>query len=262
MRSPFPGMDPYLERHWPDVHQRLCTYACDALNEQLGEGLRARMGERLIVERELDPVRAIYPDVRVFEQAPSSRPSSPATGGIAAAEPLVIEIPVDEVRQPFVQIVDLRTGAQVITVIEFLSPSNKLPGDGRIKYQEKRREVLDAGINLVEVDLTRGGERQSLYPVVNLPPEYQTPYLASARRGFGSRKYEIYRIPLREPLPAIRIPLREPAADVVLDLQGLITHVYERGRYDDMDYRKPCVPPLTGEEAAWADELLKAAGKR
>jgi hypothetical protein len=255
-------MDLYLERHWPDVHQRLCTYACDALNDQLGEGLRARMGERLVVERELDPIRATYPDVRVFEQGPPSRPSVRSSRGITAAEPLVIEIPVDEVRQPFVQIVDLRSGAQVITVIEFLSPSNKLPGQGRSKYQDKQREVVDADINLVEVDLTRGGERQLLYPVANLPTEYQTAYLASVRRGFGSRKYEIYRIPLRELLPAIRIPLREPAADVVLDLQDLITQVYAKGRYDDMDYRQLCVPPSSGEDAAWAEELLTAAGMR
>jgi len=29
MKSPFPGMDPYLEQHWRSVHHRLLTYmAC------------------------------------------------------------------------------------------------------------------------------------------------------------------------------------------------------------------------------------------
>jgi hypothetical protein len=29
MNSPFPGMDPYLERHWGDILQRIVTYTCD-----------------------------------------------------------------------------------------------------------------------------------------------------------------------------------------------------------------------------------------
>ena len=35
MASPFPGMDPYLERFWGDVHSRLVTYACDQIQERL-----------------------------------------------------------------------------------------------------------------------------------------------------------------------------------------------------------------------------------
>lgn len=37
--SPFPGMDPYLERHWRDVHASLIFLAKSALQSQLGEGL-------------------------------------------------------------------------------------------------------------------------------------------------------------------------------------------------------------------------------
>jgi hypothetical protein len=49
---------------------------------------------------------------------------------------------------------------------------------------------------------------------------------------------------------------------VVLDLQSLLDEVYETGRYASVDYRRPCEPPLEGEEAAWTDELLRAAGRR
>ena len=33
MPSPFPGMDPYVERPaiWPDFHNRLITFICGAL---------------------------------------------------------------------------------------------------------------------------------------------------------------------------------------------------------------------------------------
>jgi Protein of unknown function (DUF4058) len=50
MKSPFPGMDPDLERHWGDVHQRIVTYACDRLQSRLPEDLRARMQERVYIE--------------------------------------------------------------------------------------------------------------------------------------------------------------------------------------------------------------------
>ena len=41
-KNPFPGMNPWLEAHWGDVHTSLTTYACDQLQPQLPAGLRAR----------------------------------------------------------------------------------------------------------------------------------------------------------------------------------------------------------------------------
>jgi hypothetical protein len=73
---------------------------------------------------------------------------------------------------------------------------------------------------------------------------------------------EIYRVPLREPLPTIRVPSRPDDADVPLELQTLIEQVYRHGRYDDIDYTLPPLPPLDAEDDAWADELLRQAGRR
>ena len=35
MPSPFPGMDPYLEQHWGDVHTSLVIYARNQLQKVL-----------------------------------------------------------------------------------------------------------------------------------------------------------------------------------------------------------------------------------
>jgi hypothetical protein len=35
MQSPFPGMDPYLEQHWGDVHHNLISLAQGMLNDHL-----------------------------------------------------------------------------------------------------------------------------------------------------------------------------------------------------------------------------------
>jgi hypothetical protein len=61
----------------------------------------------------------------------------------------------------------------------------------------------------------------------------------------------------------IRIPLRADDSDIVLDLQELIDQAYESGRYDrTIDYTIPPLPDLDPDDAEWADQLLKAAGKR
>lgn len=260
MRSPFPGMDPYLEHHWRDVHATLIVLSRSAIQHQLGSGLRARIEERLVVETDFEESRDIYPDVRVFERGISDRPIMSCA--VAVAEPLVVKAASQPVPQRHIQIIDTASGGQVITVIEFVSPSNKVAGETQKKYIAKRNEVLGADINLVEIDLTRSGDRELAYPQENLPRDWQTPYLACVYRGFGADQYEFYRMPLREKLPAIRIPLRKTDPDIVLDIQPLVDRAYQEGAYDDIDYRRPCKPPLPAEDESWAAELLEAAGKR
>jgi Protein of unknown function (DUF4058) len=68
MASPFPGMDPYLEQHWGDVHHRFITYASDQLAKVLPRDLRARVEERVFVESPDNSYRPIVLDVRVIER--------------------------------------------------------------------------------------------------------------------------------------------------------------------------------------------------
>src|SRR4051812_46855323 len=82
MKSPFPGMDPCLERHWRDVHGTLIVHARAELNRRLGGNLRARIEERLVVESPWDEPRSIAPDVRVVEHGLGRRPMA-ADAGVA-----------------------------------------------------------------------------------------------------------------------------------------------------------------------------------
>src|SRR4029453_13394738 len=45
MKSPFPGMDPYLERHWLDIHTSFVTSSCDSLKQKLPANLCPRRGK-------------------------------------------------------------------------------------------------------------------------------------------------------------------------------------------------------------------------
>ena len=263
MKSPFPGMDPYLEAHWLDVHPRLIVEASNQLQGQLGESLIARIEERLIVE---DPAsgdsRRIGPDVRIVEYGASESTVQPA-GGIALAEPIVLTAESEPVVQRFLEIIDLSTGGRVITVIEFVSPANKVPGDGLEKYKQKQSECRGAGVNLVEIDLTRTGRRQLLAHRWHEARQHDSTYQASIWCAAATYRVELYPMRLAVPLPTLRIPLRPSDADAVLDLQSLVGTVYAASRYDrTTDYRASPEPPLEGEEAVWADSLLKAVSRR
>jgi hypothetical protein len=265
IRSPFPGMDPWLERFWEDTRQRVLTYAADALQEQLPGGLRARLQERVFVESPLERIREIAPDVRIVEhpRLPNvQQAAKAATGGMAVAEPIFVDIGDDPIVESLIEIIDARSGSKLITAIELLSRSNKRRGPGMEKYRQKQQEVVAAGANLVEIDLLRGGERVLLCPPENIPVGHRTLYQVCVYRTSSPSGYEIYRVPLRERLPIIRIPLRDGDDDATLDLQGMINMAYNNGAYDFIDYSTEPTPPLDPDDAAWADGLLKSQSKR
>ncbi len=262
MPSPFPGMDPYLEQHWGDIHHRLVTYGCDQLHERLPGGLLARMEERVFVESSLGPERAIVPDLRVFERRGGKKKPATSNGALAVAEPLVLHFD-EPAAEGFIEIREAGSGRRLVTVVEVLSLTNKVRGEGRDKYLRKQEELRDGGVSLVEIDLLRAGGRVLPVPVERLPQEYRTAYQVCARRGWRRVEAEVYKVPLRERLPVIGIPLRETDDDAPLDLQALIDQCYRNGGYDeDADYERDPDPPLDRADARWADDLLRRAGRR
>lgn len=71
MPSPFPGMDPYLEAHWRDVHAGLIIYSRDALQGVLPGSLRARVEERVLLETPHGfTSHPRFPDVRIVNCCP------------------------------------------------------------------------------------------------------------------------------------------------------------------------------------------------
>jgi hypothetical protein len=264
MKSPFPGMDPYVELCWGDFHSRLVMYACDQLEDQLPGKLIARVEERLVVELGDDDGRSIYPDVRIAEQ-----PSSKNAGGVAlvetppATEPFIVHFSSEPATETFINILEPGTRSRLITVIEILSLSNKLPGEGQRKYKKKQTELKKAKVSLVEIDLLRCGNRVFSLPASRIPRRIRTTYQVCVRRGWQPDEFEVYRVPLRAPLPSVRIPLRKKDQDIRLDLQSIFELAYRKGRYySSINYHEPPEPPLDGQDAPWADDLLRKAGKK
>jgi hypothetical protein len=245
------------------VHHALIVYARDALQPQLPEDLRARIEERVFVETEQERIRHIVPDVHVTRvyPPPAEHPSALREGGAAVAEELVFELHELEITEGYIEIRE-RGGGKVITVIEFLSPANKSGGTGQAKYLEKQAQVLQSDASLVEIDLVRAGERVLALPMHLIPPQHRGHYLACISPGWKRNRRELLALPLRQRLPVLHIPLRQHESPVSLDLQALVDQAYAAGRYDDLDYTAELDPPLAPEDAAWAAELVRAAGQR
>ena len=248
MASPFPGMDPFLENSeiWPGFHASLATNIKLTLNRRIGPKYYADVEVQSTlngVDIETGDGNPIRPDVSIFE--PLDIPEAPlSSGGAAIAElaPLVRLVSVNE-RQYRVRIYLTKT-SQLVTSIEILSPANKRPySHGLNQYRNKRVQLLQSHVHLVELDLLRSGVRPG--PEVHDDP-IDADYIVLVNRAQLVRRSEIWPVDVDKPLPIIPIPLLPPDRDETLDLNAAIREVYTESGYDwRIDYKKPVPhPPL------------------
>lgn len=183
--------------------------------------------------------------------ATTAEPVKSATG-------VAVEVPLPSVvRETWLE-VRLPAGGQVVTTIELLSPTNKLPGEGRRLYETKRSLVLGSPTNLVEVDLARAGEPMPLRGVVR-----RGGYSILVSRGDRRPHATLFPFGLRDPIPSFPVPLRPGDPEPEVDLSRLLDDLYERAAYDlTIDDVGDPVPPLEEPDRAWAERLLVAAGRR
>lgn len=266
MPSPFPGMDPYLEHPalWPDVHSRLATQISDQLAPLIEPRYVARLATRFVTDM-LEPgeIGILYPDVDVVRARTTPRmvkevkEAATRMGPAIVPAPLVLPAPVPtQVRLVTVEIRDA-AGNELVAAIEILSPVNKRE-PGVAEYRRKREHVLGSQAHLLEIDLLRQGVRATR--LTDLP---DAPYFVFLTRADRRAQVEVWPIYLRAPLPVVPVPLRPPDADVSLDLDATLSAIYDRARYHlSIDYRREPVPPLTEEDAQWADALLVEQGQR
>ncbi len=256
LKSPFPGMDPYLENLWPEVHARLIVYAANQLNAQLPNDLQANIEENLNVYKE-DDLSSIRPDIHVSQDATFLSSSERASSAVVL-EPLVLRRAPHPTRH--VEIVD--KNGRIITSIDFLSPWNKVGSRAREQYSRKQIDIIDAGVNLVEIDLVRQGSYVLAAPLEQLRPGERTPYLICVYRDAKPDQFELYRAPLEQPLPNVPVPLRYGERDAVLQLQALLDQCYQDGRYYRLDYSGDPYGKFNPALTQWINQRLQSEGRR
>ncbi len=254
MPSPFPGMDPFLENpaFWPDFHSRFVNIWCEAIAEQLPGDYEASIGERVyLVENDPDLRRLVLPDVAISHGEATPFPSSPSAS-VATLEPVTIPLVIPEgPRQAYIEILH-QPDRSLVAVMELLSPTNK-SSFGRMEYLTKRNAILYQNVHLVELDMLRGGQR----PPLQKPwPPGDCWYLVS--RYEERLNAQIYSWPIRSALPTVPVPLRAPDRDIFIDLAGVFTTAYDRGRFGKrLPYRAPCSVPLSEEDELWAQSIVR-----
>jgi hypothetical protein len=257
-------MDPYIEGCglWEDFHPHLIEKIYERLADAVPERYLVRTGERsylALVEPEGKASHAFLPDVGVTSPTGLGTPTESAAG-VALAESATEPGPVtlralieEEYRETFIEIYESSPGQRLVTSIEVLSPSNKRrSAPGWEIYLRKRQALLLGRVNLVEIDLLRGGQRMPM-----LDPWPNSPYTLLVYRGSMTQLCQVWPGYFHRPLPPIPVPLAKPDSDISLSLQPLIEAIYQRSRYErSIDYGKPLTgAPLRPEEATWLEQL-------
>lgn len=221
MLSPFPGMDPYLEDDalWPIFHRQFIH----SLDKLLQPYVTDRYSERVQQRR------------YIAEESQSS-----------SVQPEHHEEYI-EIRQ--------RSDGQLITLIDVVSPANKLTAAGRTAYHDLRREGKNANANLVEIDLVLQGRPLLEYSRDGLP---DWDYAVTVMRSTHPDRYEIYTATLQKRLPRFRLPLAPGDKDTVLDLHAAFTRCYDQGDFEDkIDYRRDPSFQLDEKARRWLDDFLR-----
>ena len=270
MSGPFPGMDPYLEdpAYWHGMHNRLIFCASESLNVGLPPGYVADIEERLYV---VEAERSLYPDVALLRAMPQVMPrqesraleSGTALLDRAAPHGIVSVTPV-ETHEWYVTIRTTNKPRRIVTILEILSPVNKAAGSvGRRDYLQKQQEILQSETHLLEIDLLRQGAHTVAAPLASLQQRGTWDYLACLHRSTQRHQYGYWLNRVSESLPLLQVPLMEGEQDAVLDLQAVFDRAYDSGRYaQEINYGEAPSTPLSGEDAAWMETLLREKGLR
>jgi hypothetical protein len=215
-------MDPYLEDEvlWPVFHHQLVMCLYQILLPGLVDRYRARVGQRHYTT----------------EQA------------------LFTSVVREEHHEDYIEIRQ-RTDGRLVTLIDVVSPANKVTTSGRTAYLDKRKEGRTANANLVELDLVLQGQPTLEYSREGLP---DWDYAVTVTRSTQPEKYEIYTATLQKRLPRFRLPLAADDRDTVLDLHTAFTRCYDQGGFAArIDYAKDPPTPLVAEDKKWLDEVLR-----
>src|SRR5207253_5351739 len=203
MASPFPGMDPYLEdeKLWPGFQHQLVHSLYQILLPSLMDRYRARVTKRHYLN----------------EQA------------------LFTSVIREEHHEQYIEIRQ-RSDGKLVTLVDVVSPANKITPAGRAAYLDKRREARACNSSLVEIDLVMQGQPMLDYSREGLP---DWDYAVTVTRSAQPERYEIYTATLEKRLPRFRLPLAADDRDTVLDLQAAFARAFDQGNFaEQVDYQK------------------------
>jgi len=220
-------MNPFLENLdvWHDFRARFIAALAEEISRQVGDEYIVKIGQRTYLH-----------------ELPFSRVKS---------GPRIISE-----KESFITI-STYDGRELTTVVELLSPAIKQVGSDRDQFNSERDDRLSStNVNLIEIDLLRGGERTHRESL----PTFDYAVMLSRREQ--REKVQLYVVTLRQRLPTIPVPLQTHGREPCIDLQAVIDRVYDAAGYHHYLYESTPEPPLSPSDAEWAEQVLRNAGFR
>jgi hypothetical protein len=215
-------MDPYLEEEhlWPVFHHQLVTCLYQILLPGLVDRYRARVAQRHYITE----------------------------------QPLFTSVVREEHHEEYIE-VRLRNDGRLVTLVDVISPANKMSEHGREAYLSKRREARNSGANIVDIDLVLQGQPMFDYSREGLP---DWDYAVTVTRATQPDRFEIYTATLQKRLPRFRLPLSNDDRDTVVDLHTTFSRSFDQGGFvAKIDYQREPPASLNSEDQQWLNEVLK-----
>jgi hypothetical protein len=247
-------MNPYLEHPslWAGIRHRLITAIADDLAPKLRPQYIVAIGERAYEVSGDTALLVGVPDILVSDSPSLGRTAKSDLGVALIDRPIEVFLPLPEtITEAYLEIRAVAT-AEVVTIIEVLSPRNKHIGIGRLQYETKRFKILASATHLVEIDLLRQGNAMAM--VGNFEP---THYRIVVSHSETRPKAQLYGFNLPDRIPIFSVPLRMGEPEPTLNLKLLLDEIYDLGSYDlRVDYSYPPIPALSEADMAWVNEQL------
>ncbi len=215
-------MDPFLEdeKIWPAFQHQLVACLYQVLLPGLDDRYRARISQRSYVTE----------------------------------QPLFTSIIRDQHQEEFIE-VRQRADNKLVTLIDVVSPVNKVRTQGRAAYLETRKQARIHNASVVEIDLILQGQPMLDYSRDGLP---EWDYAITVTRCTQPERYEIYTTTLQKRLPRFKIPLAPDDRDTVLDLQATFARCYDQGNFgSQIDYKRDPGMKMADDDLKWLGEHLR-----
>ncbi len=220
------------EDSYTGFHNLFIAILATTLNRQLYGQYRAKTEGSLRILKTLGNgqplLKIVRPDVMLREK---STPTSQNLAASTVQPTQLLDMPeLEDTDKPLSVVI--YESHKPVTVIEVVSPNNKIGTEKRGDYQEKRYLITRLGISLIEIDFlheTRSViEGLAAYP--NDPTS--TPYYIAITDPAHNDKTAIYKFGINELIPTLNIPLL--GDDVIAcDFDKVYQQTFEDGVFDD-----------------------------
>ena len=214
----------YLDENLPENYYALSEYGLQIGGFDAGTGWETRS--------KLRPDITIAQDPSPSNQQPHSPQTNTPTGTLTLIDTL--PVPDELIGLVIYHISSIDEQARPVARIELLSPANKIGGSYHNEYAHKRRETLEAGLQLIEIDYLHASK-----PVISNLPSYINkqdhafPYVVlinDPRPTLLDGKTNYFAWHVDDPLPTFPIELLDND-HVDVDLGQIYNRTFESIRY-------------------------------